>query len=291
MKRIATLLAALALLALGIAPAASDPCYNYARDLMYAPGRDTEVVTLILDEEKTRAEIELRIPRNFTASLGNHTSGRQCAISLELMWPSMAPAGLVPESQKRIRDRAIGDFAGWRSLTVQVNIRRSPTASWLVPAHYCTRRARFAELPDKPFKLRALDDGRKWPRHIQRDYAYRNMQELTSYPLNAANMFYFVDGDTEQMVRISCTKGAPRCQLHDSINGLETIIFLEADDLANWRTYRDEIRNFLAAHVVRHVPPASAPDPGKRPPAVAECMREMEAIAGPKTQLRGPDGK
>src|SRR3979411_2399163 len=110
MKRLAALLTTILLLAARMACAEVSPCENYWRALAYARTADPATVTLTLDEEQTKAEIELKIARNYTAIFGNQTSGRQCLIQLELMWPSLMPGGPVPELQKRIRDRMVGDF-------------------------------------------------------------------------------------------------------------------------------------------------------------------------------------
>ena len=114
----------------GCALAANDPCADYRRVLSYSRTADPTPVTLILDEEKTKAEIELRLPRSYTAIWGNLSDGRQCKISLELMWPDLAAGGSVPENRKRVRDRLIGDYPAWRALTIDVSIERSPALPW-----------------------------------------------------------------------------------------------------------------------------------------------------------------
>src|SRR5215217_1280167 len=210
------------LLATGCA-LADDPCADYRRVLSYSRTADPTPVTLVLDEEKTGAEIELRLPRSFTAIRGNLSDGRQCKISLELMWPALAPGGAVPDDRRRVRDRLIGDFPAWRALTIDVSIERKPALPWAIPGGYCSARERLTEMADRPFALRAFDDQVRWPRHRQLDGSYRPIQELLGYPLNSANVFYAVDeAKTEDMVRIHCSKGAPRCSLEGQFHGLGT---------------------------------------------------------------------
>jgi hypothetical protein len=224
MKRVVPL-AAVSLLVLVWRPAQpqTDPCHDYGRALAYARSADPEPVHLTLEAERTGAAIELRIPRNYTAIWGNQTSGLQCRIALELMWPELTPGGIVPDSQKRVRDRMMGDTQVWRALTLDIEVERKAWAAWMTPTAYCAARRRRAELPERPFGLRAFDDGRAWPRHRQRDGSYRSVRELLPYPLDRANGFYFVDGDAQDMISISCSKGAPRCQLHDHVGELRTI--------------------------------------------------------------------
>jgi hypothetical protein len=263
------------------ARAADDPCADYRRTLAYSRTANPDPVTLTMTEPQTGTEVEFRIARNFTALQGNLSDGAQCGIGFELMWPQMRAGGLVPDKDKQVRDRMIGDMPAWRLLTIDVRVERSPWASWMVPAGYCGESVRRAELADRPFGLRAFDDEIRWPRQRQADGSYRDMQELMSYPLTVANQFYYVDDDnTGRMTRISCSKGAPRCQLHGHFAGFQTVTFFNGEDIANWRDYRDAVQTFLAAHLIRSGPANIPLDPGLHgnpPPALVACMRGMAA--------------
>jgi hypothetical protein len=266
--------------------AQNDPCLNYYVALAYSRTKDPTPATLVLIEPKTGAEIEMRLPRNFTGIQGNLTDGIQCKIALEMLWPQMTAGGLVADNDKRVQDRLIGDMPRWRSLTIDVGLDRSPWGPWMTPNRYCRERRQLGELPDRPFGLRALDDGRPWPRHRQSDGSYQSMKELLSYPRNSANVFYFIDDDPEQMIRIYCSKGAPRCQLEDHFNGFQTTTFIDGNDLANWRTYRDAVRKFLAEHTVRVVPPRVTVDYSQHvgpPGALSACAWDMEQSIGADT--------
>jgi hypothetical protein len=263
------------------AQADDDPCANYRAALAYSRSSNADPVTLTMTEPKTGAEVEFTVARNFTAIHGNLSSGPQCRIGFELMWPQMTAGGLVPDNDKRVRDRMIGDTPAWRLLTIDVMVDRASWASWMVPAGYCGQRLRQSELAERPFGLRAFDDGRRWPKIRQADGSYRDMQELVSYPHAVANEFYYVDNDdTDRVVRISCSKGAPRCQLHGHFAGFNTVTFFNAEDLQNWRDYRDGVRSFLTSHLVRSVPAKTPPDPGLHSnpaPELVACMRDMAA--------------
>jgi hypothetical protein len=268
-----------------LVPAWADdgPCASYAYALAYSRTRDASLATLTLTEPKTGAEIEMRLPRNFTANRGNLTDGEQCQIAVELTWPGMTAGGLLEERDRLVRDRVMGDVLVWRNLTIDAQVNRSPWARWFTPSAYCRLRMKRPELGDRPFGLRAFDDGTPWPRHRQSDGSYRGMRELLPYPLNSANKFYFIDDDGEQMIRISCSKGAPRCQLHDHFAGFQTTTFLNADDISNWRLYRDGVRRFLNEHTVRRKPATLEVDPGRfgnPDPAFVACMWDMQASIG-----------
>jgi hypothetical protein len=286
--RIALWLAFLMLHTVGVAWAQMDPCANYRSVLAYSRTADSSPVNLVLTEAKTGAEIELRVALNYTAIQGNLTDGAQCKIALELMWPQMTAGGLTDEQGRRVKDRMIGDMPAWRALTIDVGIEHKAWARWMIPGGYCRTRMKRTELTDRPFGLRAFDDGIAWPRHRQRDGSYRSVQELLPYPLNAANQFFFIDGDGDEMVRISCSKGAPRCQMHDHIGTLQTTILFNADDLANWRNYRDAVRQFLTAHSVR-AKAGTLLETGRHIDPAAEymaCMQSMTDVIGADT-LRG----
>jgi|1185.fasta_scaffold88616_2 hypothetical protein len=262
---------------------ANDPCADYRRLLSYSRTADPTPVTLILDEEKTGAEIELQLPRSFTAIRGNLSDGRQCKISLELMWPELAPGGAVPDGRRRVRDRLLGDFPAWRALTIDVSIERKPALPWAVPGVYCRARERLTEMADRPFGLRAFDDRIRWPSHRQLDGSYRSMQELVGYPLNSANVFYAIDeAKVEDMVRIRCSKGAPRCGLESQFRDFRTTTLFNGEDLENWRRYRDAVRDFLEQHLIRSVPAQQFPEPGlsiNPSPTRVACMRD-QAVQG-----------
>lgn len=263
-----------------------DPCANYGRVLAYSRTSDAATATLILHEPKTGAEIQMKVPRNFVAIYGNLTDGPQCQLAFELMWPQMTAGGLEKEDQKRTRDRMMGDFPVVRSLTIDVVVQRKPSAHWFVPNEYCFRRGNSRELKDRPYELRALDDGFGWGSHRQSDGSYRNMKELLPYPLNEANHFYFLSEDTSQMISIWCSKGAPRCQLQDNFAGFLTTTFFNAEDLADWKRYRDAVRQFLTAQTVRLTPPKAPIETGfhsDRKAPFAVCMRELGAIVGADT--------
>lgn len=266
--------------------AQDDPCANYGRALAYSRTADASIATLVLLEPKTGAEIEIELPRNFVGIYGNLTDGPQCQLAFELMWPQMTAGGLAQDDQKRVRDRMMGDAPAWRTLTIDVIVKREPWANWFVPSEYCYRRRNSRELTDRPYELRALDDGFPWGSHRQSDGSYRTMKELLPYPLNEANHFYLLAENTSEMISISCSKGAPRCELHDNFAGFGTITFFNADDIANWRTYRDTVRQFLAAHTVRRTPPKTPVETGvhsDRNAPFGVCMRELGPIVGPDT--------
>jgi hypothetical protein len=266
-----------------------DPCANYYRALAYSRTSDAAIATLTLREPKTGAEIEMKLPRNFTSVYGNLSDGPQCKLAFELMWPQMTAGGLVQDHQKRVRDRMMGDAPAWRSLKIDVSVERSPWAHWFVPSAYCHQRRSGTELADRPYGLRAFDDGRAWSRYRQSDGSYRNVKELLPYPLNAANEFYLLAEDPNEMIRISCSKGAPRCRLHDHFAGFQTTTFFSAEEIANWKTYRDTVRQFLAAHTVRVVPPKTPVETGSHSSGQTPfglCMRELEPIVGANTLRR-----
>jgi len=266
--------------------AQDDPYANYGRALAYSQTADAEIATLILREPKTGAEIEIKVPRNFVAIYGNLTDGPQCKLAFELMWPQMTAGGLAKDVQKWVRDRMMGDVQVSRSLTIDVMVEREPWAHWFFPSEYCYRRGKSRELGDHPYELRALDDGHPWPARRQSNGSYRNMKELLPYPLNEANHFYFLGEETSQMVSISCSKGALRCQLHDNFRGFLTTTFFNAEDIANWKTYRDTVRKFLGAHTVRFTPPETPVETGfhsGRKAPFGVCMRELGTIVGADT--------
>jgi hypothetical protein len=270
-----------------------DPCANYRRALAYSRTSDATIATLMLSEPKTGAEIEMKLPRNFTGIYGNLTDGPQCKLHFELMWPQMTAGGLAQDDQKRVRDRMMGDALVWRALTIDVTVERNPWAHWFVPSAYCHRRERGRELRDRPYGLRALDDGYPWASHRQNDGSYRNMRELLPYPLNDANNFYLLAEDASEMISISCSKGAPRCQLRDHFAGFLTTTFFNAEEIGHWKTYRDTVRQFLAAHTVRVTPPKTPVETGlhsDRGAPFGVCMRELEPIVGADTlRLMGLD--
>jgi hypothetical protein len=287
--RVALLVLAGLLLSSAGVLAADDPCADYRRVLSYSRTADPTPVTLILSDEKTKAEIELRLPRSYTAIRGNLEDGRQCQISLELTWPDLVPGGIVPDDRKRARDRVIGDFPTWRALTIDARIERAPALPWAVPGGYCDARERLAELEGRPFGLRAFDDQFPWPSHRQLDGSYRSMRELVRYPHNVANLFYAIDEPTgENMVRIHCSKGAPRCQLGSQFHGLRTTTFFNGEDLENWRLYRDAVRTFLERHLIRGIPPREMPEPGLHinpSPTRVACMRDQAAHGRLDTEI------
>jgi hypothetical protein len=209
------------------------------------------------------------------------SDGRQCKISLELMWPDLAPGGAVPDERRRVRDRLMGDLPAWRALTIDVSIERKLALPWAMPAGYCSDRERLTEMADRPFDLRAFDDQTRWPSHRQSDGSYRPMQELVGYPLNAANVFYAIDqAKAEDMVRIRCAKGAPRCGLESQFHDFRTTTHFNGEDLANWRRYRDAVRDFLERHLIRSVPAREFPEPGlsiNPSPTRVGCMRDQAA--------------
>jgi hypothetical protein len=262
------------------AQAADDPCANYHTALAYSRTADATPVTLSMIADKTGAEIEFRVPKNYTGNHGNLTSGRQCMIALEMSWPQMSAGGLLSDNERRVRDRMIGDVPAWRTLTIDVSIDHAPWEPWMTAAGYCGDRQRRAERDERPFGLRAFDDGIRWPSHRQADGSYRTMQELVSAPLREANRFYYVDDpDTEQMVDIHCSKGAPRCRLHGHFQGFRTTTFFNAEDLENWRNYRDAVRDFLNKHLVRSKPAQAMLDPGRHinpPSELVACMKDMQ---------------
>jgi hypothetical protein len=263
-----------------------DPCANYHRALAYSRTSDAAIATLALREPKTGAEIEMKLPRNFTGVYGNLTDGPQCKLAFELMWPQMTAGGLAQDDQKLVRDRMMGDAPVWRTLTIDVTVERRPWAHWFVPSAYCHQRRRGTELTDRPYGLRALDDGRAWGQHRQSDGSYRNLKELLPYPLNAANQFYLLAEDANEMIRISCSKGAPRCQLHDHFASFQTTTFFNAEEIANWKTYRDTVRQFLTTHTVRITPPKTSVETGLHSSGqtpFGACMRELEPIVGADT--------
>jgi len=227
--------------------------------------------------------LNCQLPRSFTAIRGNLSDGRQCKISLELMWPELAPGGAVPDGRRRVRDRLLGDFPAWRALTIDVSIERKPALPWAVPGVYCRARERLTEMADRPFGLRAFDDRIRWPSHRQLDGSYRSMQELVGYPLNSANVFYAIDeAKVEDMVRIRCSKGAPRCGLESQFRDFRTTTLFNGEDLENWRRYRDAVRDFLEQHLIRSVPAQQFPEPGlsiNPSPTRVACMRD-QAVQG-----------
>lgn len=266
-----------------------DPCSDYHRALAYSRTSDAAIATLMLREPKTGAEIELRLPRNFTSVYGNLSDGPQCKLAFELIWPQMTAGGLAQDNQKRVRDRMTGDVPAWRSLIIDVAVKRSPWAHWFVPSAYCHQRRSGTELTDRPYGLRAFDDGRAWPRHRQSDGSYRNIKELLPYPLNAANEFYLLAEDANEMIRISCSKGAPRCRLHDHFASFQTTTFFNAVEIANWKTYRDTVRQFLAAHTMRVTQPTTPVETGVHSSGqtpFGACMRELEPLVGSDTLRR-----
>ena len=95
MKRLVA--AALLVLLPGTVRANEDPCANYDRALAYSRTADAALATLTLYEPKTGAEIEMKLPRNFTGVQGNLTDGSQCKLAFELMWPQMTAGGLVQD--------------------------------------------------------------------------------------------------------------------------------------------------------------------------------------------------
>ena len=159
-----------------------DPCANYGRALAYSRTSDASIATLALREPKTGAEIEIKLPRNFTAVYGNLTDGPQCKLAFELMWPQMTAGGLAEDDQKRVRDRMMGDVRVWRSLTIDVDVERSPWAHWFVPSAYCHQRRRGTELTDRPYGLRAFDDGLPWPLRRQSDGMLSQFKRATPVP-------------------------------------------------------------------------------------------------------------
>ena len=269
-----------------VVSAQDDPCANYHAAMAYSRTKDATPVTLVLTEPRTGAEIEMRLPRNFTGNRGNLTDGAQCQIAFELMWPQMTAGGLVDENDKRIPDRMIGDVPALRLLTIDIFVVGEPWVPRMLASQYCQQRIQLGELSDRPFGLRAMNDRAAWPQHRQSDGRYRSMQELLPYPHNSANVFFFIDDDPEQMIRIHCSNGAPRCRLQGHFRGFQTTTFINGDDLANWRTYRDEVRKFLAAHTVRVVPPGRAADHGLHgapSAALSACMWSMEKSVGADT--------
>ena len=107
------------------------------------------------------------------------------------------------------------------------------------------------------------------------------MKELLPYPLNEANLFYFLSENSSETVSIFCSKGAPRCELHGNFAGFRTTTVFNAEDIANWRTYRDAVRQFLAEHTVRLIPPNTPLETGfhtDRKAPFGVCMRELGTI-------------
>jgi hypothetical protein len=266
-----------------------DPCSNYRQALSYSRTKDATPVTLTLSEPKTGAEVEMRLPQNFTAVTGNLTEGAQCKLAFELLWPQMTAGGLLDDSGRRVKDRVIGDMPAWRSLTIDIGMMREAWAPWMVPARYCNERSRLGELTAMPFGLRALDDRIRWPKHRQADGSYRDMKELLSYPRNSADVFYYIHDDPDEMIRIYCPKGAPRCELQDHFRGFRTTTAFEGDDLVNWKVYRDAVRHFLATYTVRVTPPRVPADHGVHTNpsgALSACMWEMDKSIGAETLRR-----
>jgi hypothetical protein len=263
-----------------------DPCANYSRVLAYSRTSDAAMATLILHEPKTGAEIEMKVPRNFVGIYGNLTDGPQCQLAFELMWPQMTAGGLANNDQKWARDRMMGDAPVSRPLTIDVMVERQAWAHWFFPSEYCHQRVNSRELGDRPYELRALDDGFPWASRRQSDGSYRNMKELVPYPLNEANHFYFLSEDRSEMVSISCYKGVLRCEMRGGFAGFLTTTFFNAEDIANWRTYRDTVRQFLAAHTVRLIPPKTPVATGfhtDRKAPFGVCMRELGTFVGADT--------
>lgn len=277
------------LLIFGYAWTTRDPCWNYRGVLQYARSSDSTVVSLKLVDKITEAAIELAVPRAFVRTLGNMSSGSQCAIHLQMFWPSMTSSGHVDEREARILAGKVGDRQLWKSLTIDVWISRDRRIESAVPAGYCYRRARRVELADRPFGLRGFDDGTLWPGYRDKDGTVRSGREYATYPLNKANEFFYIDRNIDDMIWIRCGQGAARCNLHDRFNGFATKTFFNADDLENWRNYRDTVRSWLKQHLVGVWPAEKAIESGLHvnpPSAYVACMREMEEIAGPRTQHR-----
>jgi hypothetical protein len=281
----------IALLAMCSSPrlaVASDVCSNYARDLQYTRSSDPTPVELTIADDDHGAELSLRIPKTFVANVGNLTSGRQCQIALEVFWPDLSPAGPTEFSKRYTRDRPVGNMVDWRSLTIDVWLSPHIRPPWLVPALYCHEKSQNIEAADRPYGLRGFDDGIRWPRRRQADGSYRDLRDLTAYPLNQMNKFFFVDGPVQQMTRIDCTKGAARCTMEDTILGFEAKTFFNQDDLAHWRDYQTVVREFIASHTANAASARTSPDPGvyaKPAAAFIACMREMLEIAGPQSQI------
>ena len=101
------------------------------------------------------------------------------------------------------------------------------------------------------------------------------------YPLGIANLFYAVDEPTaENMVRIHCSKGAPRCRIESHFHGFRTTTWFNGEDLEDWRQYRDVVRDFLERRLIRNVPPQEVPEPGlsiNPSPTRVACMRDQAA--------------
>jgi len=74
--------------------------------------------------------------------------------------------------------------------------------------------------------------------------------------------------------------------MRGSFAGFLTTTFFNAEDIANWKTYRDTVRRFLAAHTVRLTPPETLVETGfhtDRKAPFGACMRELGAIVGADT--------
>src|SRR5687767_5432345 len=164
-RRGAALSVSLCLIAAASAAYGSDdPCKNYGSALAYTRSSDPEPVELTLIDDRTLATLAIRIPKTFIANAGSLNSGTQCRIWIEMFWPSLSPAGPTDFNERRVRDRPIGDLIGWRPLTIGVRIEPRALHSWFATSRYCGDRMRLKELEERPFGLRALDEGR-WPSH------------------------------------------------------------------------------------------------------------------------------
>jgi hypothetical protein len=270
------------------ATASDDPCENYVSALAYTRSSDLEPVELTIIDERTSAKLTIKVPKTFVANSGNLTSGRQCQIALEVFWPDLSPAGPSDFKARHVRDRLIGNMLMPRPLTILVQIERREMAKWYATSGYCGERMKWKELEPRPFGLRALDDGSHWPKHIQADGTYRNMKDFASFPLDEADVFYFVDGAVSDMVRISCSRGAPRCQMETALGGFSSVIFFNQEDLPIWRELRSKVTELVDGYTISKLgsedgPHANSfynPDPRR-----IDCMREMLKISGKEGQL------
>src|SRR6476646_9442930 len=104
---------------------------------------------------------------------------------------------------------------------------------------------------------------------------------MVGYPLGIANLFYAVDEPAvEDVVRIRCSKGAPRCRLESHFHGFRTTTWFNGEDLENWRQYRDVVRDVLERRLIPSVPPQEWPEPGlsiNPSPTRVACMRDQAA--------------
>jgi hypothetical protein len=146
----------------------------------------------------------------------------------------------------------------------------------------------WKELEQRPFGLRAFDNAERWPAHAQADGTYRNMQELASFPLNEADVFYFVDGSVGDMVRISCSRGAVRCEMNTALGGFDGTIFFNQQDLKDWNEIRSNVAHPIERYTIASNSSASGPRANylfNPDPQRVACMREMLPISGTDGQL------